>query len=132
MRGKIGIVVGLAAGYVLGARAGRERYEQINTGFLKFWNTAPVQKQVTKAKDLATSAAFALPSALWDGAVKVTKAASKSGTPGQKLDSAIKAGQDSSDEIARGAEKTAADAKRTAAAKSSTSRTTAAKKAADA
>ena len=92
MRGKIGIVVGLAAGYVLGARAGRERYEQIKTGFLKVWNTAPVQKQVTKAKDLATSAAFALPSALWDGAVKVTKAASKSGTPGQKLDSAIKAG----------------------------------------
>lgn len=143
MKGKIGIVVGLAAGYVLGARAGRERYEQIKTGFLKVSNTDPVQKQVTKAKELGKSAAFALPSALWDGAVKVTKAASKSGTPGQKLDSAIKAGQDSSDEIARGAEKTAAevkktadkaaaDAKRTPAAKSSTSRTTAAKKAADA
>ena len=29
MRGKIGIVVGLAAGYVLGSRAGRERYEQL-------------------------------------------------------------------------------------------------------
>ena len=32
MRGKIGIVVGLAAGYVLGSRAGRERYEQIKAG----------------------------------------------------------------------------------------------------
>lgn len=102
-----------------------------------------MQKQVTKAKDLATSAAFALPSALWDGAVKVTKAASKSGTPDQKLDSAIKAGQDSSDEIARGAEKTAAEVKKTAdkaaadaeahrGCQEPTSRTTAAKKAADA
>ncbi len=88
MKGKIGIVAGLAAGYVLGARAGRERYEQIKTGFLKVSNTDPVQKQVAKAKELGKSAAFALPSALWDGAVKVTKAASKSGTPGQKLDSA--------------------------------------------
>ena len=46
MKGKIGIVVGLAAGYVLGARAGQERYEQIKEGFLKVWNTDPVQKQV--------------------------------------------------------------------------------------
>src|SRR3546814_17314066 len=29
MKGKVGLVIGLAAGYVLGARAGRERYEQI-------------------------------------------------------------------------------------------------------
>jgi len=79
MRGRIGIVVGLAAGYVLGTRAGRERYEQIKTGFLKVWNTAPVQTQVTKVKDLGKSAALAVPSALWDGAVKVTKAATKAG-----------------------------------------------------
>jgi hypothetical protein len=29
MRFRIGLVLGLVAGYVLGARAGRERYEQI-------------------------------------------------------------------------------------------------------
>jgi hypothetical protein len=29
MRGKLGIAVGLAAGYVLGTRAGRERYQQL-------------------------------------------------------------------------------------------------------
>ena len=29
MKGKLGIAVGLAAGYVLGTRAGRERYQQI-------------------------------------------------------------------------------------------------------
>lgn len=115
MRGKIGIVVGLAAGYVLGSRAGRERYEQIKSGFLKLWNTAPVQKQVGRVKDLSTSAALALPSAIWDGAVKVTKAATKSGTtPGQKLDAAIKAGKDSADEVVQGAEVTAAAAQKAA------------------
>jgi membrane protein DedA with SNARE-associated domain len=31
MRFKTGIVVGMAAGYVLGARAGRERYQQIKS-----------------------------------------------------------------------------------------------------
>jgi len=102
MKGKIGIVVGLAAGYVLGSRAGRERYEQIKAGYLKLWNTPVVQKQVAKAKELGTSAALALPSALWDGAVKVTRAASKNGTPGQKLDSAIA-------EAKREAEKKAVD-----------------------
>lgn len=103
MRGKTGIVVGLAAGYVLGSRAGRERYEQIKTGFLKVWNTAPVQKQIGKAKELGKSAALAVPTALWDGAVKVTKAATNTGTPGQKLDAAIKAGKASADDVTRAA-----------------------------
>lgn len=112
MRGKIGIAVGLAAGYVLGSRAGRERYEQIKSGYLKLWRTAPVQKQVSKVKDLGKSAALALPSAIWDGAVKVGKAATKTGSPGQKLDAAIKAGKASADEVARGAEATVASVKK--------------------
>lgn len=114
MKGKIGIVVGLAAGYVLGSRAGRERYEQIKSGYLKLWNTPPVQKQVAKAKELGASAALALPSALWDGAVKVSRAARRNGSPGQKLDSAIKAGRASADDVARGAEKTAAEVRKAA------------------
>jgi hypothetical protein len=120
MKGKIGIVVGLAAGYVLGARAGHERYEQIKANFLKVWNTDPVQKQVSKVTDLGKTAAMALPSALWDGAVKVTRAATKNGTPGDRLDAAIKAGKDSADEVTRGAEKTAEEVK--AAAKKAAER----------
>lgn len=114
MRGKIGIVVGLAAGYVLGSRAGRQRYEQIKSAYLKLWNTDPVQKQVGKVKDLGKTAALALPSALWDGAVKVTKAATGKGTPGEKLDATLTAGKSAADDVARGAEKTAAGVKRTA------------------
>jgi hypothetical protein len=107
MRGKAGLVIGLAVGYVLGTRAGRERYEQIKTQWLKVWNTEPVQKQVGKAKEFAKSTAMALPSTLWDSAVKVTKAATSQGSPGQKLDAALKTAKDSADELGDAAEKSA-------------------------
>lgn len=97
MRGKAGLVVGLAIGYVLGTRAGRERYEQIKTQWLRLWNTDPVQKQVIKAKELAKSAALSLPSTLWDSAVKVGRAAASKGTAGQKLDAAVREGARSAD-----------------------------------
>ncbi|WP_439590991.1 hypothetical protein [Microbacterium sp.] len=107
MRGKAGLVVGLAVGYVLGTRAGRERYEQIKTQWLKVWNTAPVQNQVDKVKDFATSTIVALPTTLWNTAVKVGKAATSNGTPGQRLDASLKVGKDSADDIAKAAEKNA-------------------------
>ena len=107
MRGKAGLVVGLAIGYVLGTRAGRERYEQIKAQWLKVWNLDPVQEQVGKVKDFAKSQAMALPSTLWDSAVKVAQAASSKGTPGQKLDAAIKVGKDSADDVEKAAETSA-------------------------
>ncbi|SFS13285.1 hypothetical protein SAMN04487846_2646 [Microbacterium sp. cf046] len=107
MRGKVGLVIGLAAGYVLGTRAGRERYEQIKAQVQKVWNLDPVQEQVAKAKDFAKSTAMALPSTLWDSAVKVTKAAGSKGTPGQKLDAAIKTGKDQADDVSAAAQKSA-------------------------
>jgi hypothetical protein len=112
MKGKVGLVIGLAAGYVLGARAGRERYEQIKSQALKVWNLDPVQEQVGKAKDFAKSSAMALPSTLWDSAVKVTKAATSKGTtPGQRLDAAIKVGKDSADDVGRAADTSASAVK---------------------
>lgn len=46
MKGKIAFVLGAAVGYVLGSRAGRERYEQIKRGAQSVWNTDPVQRGV--------------------------------------------------------------------------------------
>jgi len=111
MRGKAGLVIGIAIGYVLGTRAGRERYEQIKGQWLKVWNTDPVQEQVGKVKDFAASTAMSLPSTLWDSAVKVTRAATSKGTAGQKIDAAIKVGKDQADDVEIAAKTSARAAK---------------------
>lgn len=46
MRGKLALVVGFAAGYVMGARAGRNRYHQIKRLASKVWATDSVQSGV--------------------------------------------------------------------------------------
>ncbi len=42
-RFRTGIVIGLAVGYVLGARAGRERYEQIARTAKAAWDSSTAQ-----------------------------------------------------------------------------------------
>ena len=44
MKGKILFVVGLGVGYVLGTRAGRERYEQIRSAAEKVWTSPPCSR----------------------------------------------------------------------------------------
>lgn len=51
MRGRILFVFGVALGYVLGTRAGRERYEQIRAGALKVWRDPRVQQQVATMEE---------------------------------------------------------------------------------
>lgn len=46
MQGRILFVAGAAVGYVLGARAGRRRYEQIKAAADRVWNDRTVQKNV--------------------------------------------------------------------------------------
>ena len=90
MKGKILFLAGLGIGYVLGTRAGRERYESLKKSASKLWNNPRVQKQVDTAeafvKDRAPDVAeFAL-----DGAKKVVakvtgkKAAAKPGASSAK------------------------------------------------
>lgn len=50
---KLSFLLGAATGYVLGARAGRQRYEQIRSGASRAWQSQPVQKQVSTAKHAA-------------------------------------------------------------------------------
>lgn len=125
MKGKIGLVVGLGVGYVLGSRAGRERYEQIKTQWLKVWHLDPVQEQVSKVKGYVGDKAAAVPGALWNGLVKVANSVGGDKTPGQRLDSAIATGKDAAEDVAEAAEEAVAEAKSAAAKK-----TTATKKAA--
>jgi oxygen-dependent protoporphyrinogen oxidase len=50
---KLSFLLGVGVGYVLGARAGKQRYEQIKAVSAKAWNSDPVQQQVGKGKEAA-------------------------------------------------------------------------------
>ena len=67
MRGKALFVVGLGVGYVLGTRAGRERYEQIKKAAEGVWNTPAVQQGVGTVKDFAASRVGDLSDNVLDG-----------------------------------------------------------------
>ena len=55
---------------------------------------------------------MALPSTLWDSAVKVTRAASSKDTAGQKLDAALAVGKEQADDVGRAAKTSAKAAKK--------------------
>lgn len=48
--GKLTLLAGAAVGYVLGAKAGRERYEQIMGRVNRAWSSDPVRSKVDTAK----------------------------------------------------------------------------------
>jgi hypothetical protein len=54
---KLSLLAAAAAGYVLGARAGRERYEQIKSGAQKIARDPRVQSASHKAQDAVASQA---------------------------------------------------------------------------
>ena len=50
------ILVVIAVAYLLGARAGRERYEQLTGSVTSFWNSPDVKKARKKAQAQAQKA----------------------------------------------------------------------------
>jgi hypothetical protein len=56
MRFRLGVVTGFAAGYYLGAKAGRERYEQINRAIRKVQGSDAYEAAMDKVHE-ATSVA---------------------------------------------------------------------------
>jgi hypothetical protein len=56
MRGKLGIAIGLAAGYVLGTRAGRERYQQLTASAKRLADDPSVQRLQAELNALFGSA----------------------------------------------------------------------------
>jgi len=53
MAGKFTLFVGFGAGYVLGARAGRERYDQVAGKAKELWRDPRVQEKAAQAKQVA-------------------------------------------------------------------------------
>jgi hypothetical protein len=53
MMGKLKWLVGFGAGYVLGARAGRQRYEQIAEKAQEWWSDPRVQERAGQAQQIA-------------------------------------------------------------------------------
>jgi hypothetical protein len=86
MKGKMLFVVGLGVGYVLGTRAGRERYEQIRKAAERVWNQPAVQDGVQTAKDFAMARVGDVSDTVLDNAKKLvrqvsgTEGSSKSGS----------------------------------------------------
>jgi hypothetical protein len=70
---KITLLAAAGVGYVLGARAGRERYEQIKAQAQKVARNPKVQDAASKAQDTAATQAAAAAGAVKD---KVTDVAS--------------------------------------------------------
>ena len=71
MKGKILFVAGLGIGYVLGTRAGREKYEQLKSGAMKLWNDPRVQRQVDNAEAFVKDKAPDVAEFVSDSAKKV-------------------------------------------------------------
>lgn len=55
---KLTIVAAFGAGYVLGARAGRERYDQIASKTQDVWRDPRVQRKASQAQDVAAQKAY--------------------------------------------------------------------------
>jgi hypothetical protein len=67
MRFRSGLIVGLGVGYVLGARAGRERYEQLLAMWERVRGDEHVATVLTKVADVTADARNGAREALGDG-----------------------------------------------------------------
>lgn len=85
MKGKILLLTGLAVGYVLGTRAGRERYEEIKSAATKLWNDPRVQKPVKQAEEFVKDKAPDVAEFVTDGVkTVVNKVSGKTEAPAAK------------------------------------------------
>lgn len=89
---KLTLLIAAGAGYVLGTRAGRERYEQIKKAVTRVKDDPRVQDKAHQAADLAKEKAQAAAPVVKD---KVTSAAST------VADKVTPSGGDQSDQIGR-------------------------------
>lgn len=72
---KFGVLVGSGVGYVLGTRAGRERYEQIRERYQKLKGTEPAQRLSTEVQRITEEASHSVEKKANEAVDKVTGAA---------------------------------------------------------
>ncbi|MEG9249537.1 YtxH domain-containing protein [Arthrobacter sp. Soc17.1.1.1] len=89
MKNKLVFAAGMAAGYVLGTRAGRESYEQLRSKAQKLWNDPKVQEKVSSTTETLKSKAPAvqdsLKGVLKKGGSDSGDGAKDPGTPGKDI-----------------------------------------------
>jgi hypothetical protein len=83
MRGKLLFITGGLVGYVLGARAGRKRYDQIASAASDLWNRPPVQRRVNEVRDFALERVGDVPGVLFQAGKKVVSAVQDKSNKGQ-------------------------------------------------
>ena len=79
MRFRLGLLTGFAAGYVLGSKAGQERYEEIREGFNRLMGTEPAQQLQAEVRDAAGRAGALIEEKASDGLAKASDGLSKAG-----------------------------------------------------
>lgn len=67
MKNKLVFAAGMAAGFVLGARAGRDSYEQIKTKAQELWGNPKVQETVSSTAETIKNKAPEVQDAVKDG-----------------------------------------------------------------
>lgn len=72
---KFTLLLGFGAGYVLGARAGRERYDQIVAQAQRVWRDPRVQQRAEQAQDVLGEKASEAASAVGEKAAHAASAA---------------------------------------------------------
>ncbi len=80
---KIVTLAAAAAGYVLGARAGRERYEQISAQAQRLWQDPRVQKAAADAKQTAADKAPVVKDRVVDAASRASDKVTSSNSGSQ-------------------------------------------------
>ena len=73
MRMRLGLLIGLGTGYVIGAKAGQERYEEIRQQFNQLMGTPQAQQLQSQVRDVAGRAGEVLEEKTSEGIAKVSE-----------------------------------------------------------
>ena len=90
---KLSFLTGLGVGYVLGAKAGQKRYNQIRTQADRVWSSGPVQSRVDTVKQTVKEQAPVVAAKLGDAA-KSAGASAKERVTGEDLPPSLHRGTD--------------------------------------